>query len=121
MFYLFPHNVAVPGVTREVFDREQIDESQVDVAEVGVGSDLVEVEVGGDYAGTLAGHLEFGDHIGHRFSVINDVVLLTLVLSEPPRLRGVVLVARTTGSPILMADGTEHTPGRSTSTGNQAH
>jgi len=72
MFDLFPQNVAVAGVTREVFDREQIGKSQIDVAEVGVCSDVVEVEFGSDNAGTLAGHFEFGDHVGHGFYVIDD-------------------------------------------------
>ena len=29
---------------------------------------VVEFEVGGDHAGTLAGALEFGDHVGQRFA-----------------------------------------------------
>lgn len=69
---LFVEDVAVAGVTREVLDREQVDKPQVDVAEATVRPGVVEVEVGGDHAGTLAGALEFGDHVVQGLAVVDD-------------------------------------------------
>lgn len=57
------------GVTGEILDQEQIDEPQADIAGAGVRLAVVEFEVGGDHAGTPAGALEFGDHVGQRFAV----------------------------------------------------
>jgi hypothetical protein len=57
------------GVTGEVLDQEEIDEPEADIAGEGVRLGVVEFEVGGDHAGTLAGALEFGDHVGRRFAV----------------------------------------------------
>jgi hypothetical protein len=72
MLDLLVEDVAVAGVTREVLDREQVDEPQADVADTGVCPDVVEVEAGGDHAGTLAGALEFGDHVGQGRTVVDD-------------------------------------------------
>ncbi len=57
------------GVTGEILDQDQVDEPQVDIAGAGMRLGVVEFEVGGDHARTLAGALEFADHVGQRFAV----------------------------------------------------
>ncbi len=68
---LFPKNVRVPSVTREVLERQQVDEPKVDLPEMGMCPDLIKVEPGGNGTGTRTGAFEFSDHIGNRLTVID--------------------------------------------------
>ena len=60
------------GMPGEILDQKQVDKAQADLAGAGVHVGVVEFEVGGDHAGTLAGALEFGDHVGQRFAVSDN-------------------------------------------------
>lgn len=60
------------GMTGEILDQEHVDEPEADIADVGVHLGVVEFEVGGDRAGTLAGAFEFGDHVGQRFAISDN-------------------------------------------------
>jgi hypothetical protein len=66
---LFSQDVAVTGVTGEILDQEQVDKPEADVTQSGMRLGVIESKSGGDRAGTLAGALEFGDHIDQCFAV----------------------------------------------------
>jgi hypothetical protein len=75
---LFSEDVAMAGVTSEILDQEQVDKPQADIAGAGVRPGVVELEVSGDHAGTLAGTLKLGDHVGQRFTVgDNETAVVT--------------------------------------------
>ena len=66
------------GVTGEILDQEQVDKPQADIASAGVRLGVVKLEVGGDHAGTLAGTLKLGDHVGQSFAVgDNETAVVT--------------------------------------------